>query len=156
MTDISAAVGLAQIKKLDYIIEEKRKRAALYNEIIRAKLPELIPPVEPEGWFHTYQSYVCMLDSERLGKKDIAEGGALRNELLQLLEDQGIATRQGTHAVHMLGYYRKRFGYKPEDFVNAYACDHLSITLPLYIGITDEDQEYVIDTMKKTLKDLVH
>ena len=156
MTDISAAVGLAQIKKLDYIIEEKRKRAALYNEIIRAKLPELIPPVEPEGWFHTYQSYVCMLDSERLGKKDIAEGGALRNELLQLLEDQGIATRQGKHAVHMLGYYRKRFGYKPEDFVNAYACDHLSITLPLYIGITDEDQEYVIDTMKKTLKDLVH
>ena len=156
MTDISAAVGLAQIKKLDYIIEEKRKRAALYNEIIRAKLPELIPPVEPEGWFHTYQSYVCMLDYRRLGKKSIAEGGALRNELLQLLEDQGIATRQGTHAVHMLGYYRKRFGYKPEDFVNAYACDHLSITLPLYIGITDEDQEYVIDTMKKTLKDLVH
>lgn len=152
MTDINAAVGLAQIKKLDYIIAEKRKRAALYNEIIRAKAPELITPVEPEGWFHTYQSYVCMLDYERLGKKSIAEGGALRNELLQRLEDQGIATRQGTHAVHMLGYYRNRFGYKPEDFVNAYACDHLSITLPLYIGITDEDQEYVIDTFSKTLK----
>ena len=151
MTDINAAVGLAQIKKLDYIIEEKRKRAALYNEIIRAKMPELITPVEPEGWFHTYQSYVCMLDYEKLGKKSIAEGGALRNELLQRLEDQGIATRQGTHAVHMLGYYKKRFGYQPEDFVNAYACDHLSITLPLYIGITDEDQEYVIDTMRKTI-----
>lgn len=152
MTDINAAVGLAQIKKLDYIIAEKRKRAVLYNEIIRAKMPELITPVEPEGWFHTYQSYVCMLDYERLGKKSIAEGGALRNELLQRLEDQGIATRQGTHAVHMLGYYKNRFGYKPEDFVNAYACDHLSITLPLYIGITDEDQEYVIDTFSKTLK----
>ena len=153
MTDINAAVGLAQIKKLDFIIAEKRKRAALYNEIIRAKMPELITPVEPEGWFHTYQSYVCMLDYERLGKKSIAEGGALRNELLQRLEDQGIATRQGTHAVHMLGYYKNRFGYKPEDFVNAYACDHLSITLPLYIGITDEDQEYVIDTFSKTLKE---
>ena len=151
MTDINAAVGLAQIKKLDYSIEEKRKRAALYNEIIRAKMPELITPVEPEGWFHTYQSYVCMLDYEKLGKKSIAEGGALRNELLQRLEDQGIATRQGTHAVHMLGYYKKRFGYQPEDFVNAYACDHLSITLPLYIGITDEDQEYVIDCMRKTI-----
>lgn len=154
MTDINAAVGLAQIKKLDFIIAEKRKRATLYNEIIRAKMPELITPVEPEGWFHTYQSYVCMLDYERLGKKSIAEGGALRNELLQRLEDQGIATRQGTHAVHMLGYYKNRFGYKPEDFVNAYACDHLSITLPLYIGITDEDQEYVIDTFRKTLKEI--
>ena len=151
MTDINAAVGLAQIKKLDFIIEEKRKRAALYNEIIGAKLPELITPIEPEGWFHTYQSYVCMLDYKRLGKKSIAEGGAFRNELLQKLEDLGIATRQGTHAVHMLGYYRNRFGYKPEDFVNAYACDHLSITLPLYIGITDEDQEYVIETTKKLM-----
>ena len=151
MTDINAAVGLAQIKKLDFIIEEKRKRAALYNEIIRARLPELITPTEPEGWFHTYQSYVCMLDYKRLGKKSIAEGGAFRNELLQKLEDLGIATRQGTHAVHMLGYYRNRFGYKPEDFVNAYACDHLSITLPLYIGITDEDQEYVIETTKKLI-----
>ena len=151
MTDINAAVGLAQIKKLDFIIEEKRKRAALYNEIIRARLPELITPTEPEGWFHTYQSYVCMLDYKRLGKKSIAEGGAFRNELLQKLEDLGIATRQGTHAVHMLGYYRNRFGYKPEDFVNAYACDHLSITLPLYIGITDEDQEYVVETTKKLM-----
>ena len=154
MTDINAAVGLAQVKKLDYIISEKRKRAALYNEIIRAKLPEFVTPTEPEGWFHTYQSYVCMLDYRRLGKKSIAEGGALRNELLQLLEDQGIATRQGTHAVHMLGYYKNRFGYQPEDFVNAYACDRLSITLPLYIGITDEDQEFVTDSVRKTLDNM--
>ena len=151
MTDISAAVGLAQIKKLDYIIEEKRKRAKLYNALIREKVPELIPPTEPEGYFHTYQSYVCMLDCERTGNKSIAEGGAFRNEMLQRLEDQGIATRQGTHAVHLLGYYRNRFGYKPEDFNEAYACDHLSITLPLYIGMTDEDQAYVTEMIRKTI-----
>lgn len=151
MTDINAAVGLAQVKKLDYIIEEKRKRAALYNEIIGRKLPEFITPIEPEGWFHTYQSYVCMLDYERLGLDGIAAGGQYRNELLQKLEDIGIATRQGTHAVHMLGYYRNRFGYKPEDFINAYACDHLSITLPLYIGMSDDDQEYVVDKICQTI-----
>ena len=154
MTDINAAVGLAQVKKLDYIIEEKRKRAALYNEIIGRKLPEFITPIEPEGWFHTYQSYVCMLDYERLGLDGIAAGGQYRNELLQKLEDIGIATRQGTHAVHMLGYYRNRFGYKPEDFINAYACDHLSITLPLYIGMSDDDQEYVVDSIVKVIKEL--
>ena len=154
MTDINAAVGLAQVKKLDFIIDEKRRRAALYNQIIGEKLPEFIIPTEPEGWFHTYQSYVCILDYRRLGLDGIAEGGTFRNELLQRLEDIGIATRQGTHAVHMLGYYRKRFGYKPEDFENAYACDHLSITLPLYIGMTDDDQEYVIDTICKTLNEM--
>ena len=154
MTDINAAVGLAQIKKLDYIIDEKRRRAALYNQIIGGKLPEFITPTEPEGWFHTYQSYVCMLDYKRLGLDSIATGGIFRNELLQKLEDIGIATRQGTHAVHMLGYYKKRFGYKAEDIENAYACDHLSITLPLYIGMSDDDQEYVIDTIRKTLDEM--
>ena len=154
MTDINAAVGLAQIKKLDYIIEEKRKRAALYNDIIPKNVSEFITPIEPKGWFHTYQSYVCMLDYKRLGLNSIAEGGSFRNELLQRLEDNGIATRQGTHAVHMLGYYKKRFGYKPEDFVNAYACDHLSITLPLYIGMTDDDQEYVVNMIRKTLNEM--
>jgi dTDP-4-amino-4,6-dideoxygalactose transaminase len=151
MTDINAAVGLAQVKKLDYIIEEKRKRAKLYDEIIGERLKEFRTPVEPEGWFHTYQSYVCMLDYERLGLSGIEEGGRFRNELLQKLEDIGIATRQGTHAVHMLGYYRKRFGYRPEDFMNAFACDHLSITLPLYIGMEDADQEYVVDSICKML-----
>jgi len=151
MTDINAAVGLAQVKKLDYIIEEKRKRAKLYDEIIGERLKEFRTPVEPEGWFHTYQSYVCMLDYERLGLSGIEEGGRFRNELLQKLEDIGIATRQGTHAVHMLGYYRKRFGYRSEDFMNAFACDHLSITLPLYIGMEDADQEYVVDSICKML-----
>lgn len=154
MTDINAAVGLAQIKKLDYIIEEKRNRAALYNQMISKLVPEFITPIEPQGWFHTYQSYVCMLDYKRLRKNNIAEGGSFRNELLQRLEDIGIATRQGTHAVHMLGYYQKRFGYKPEDFENAYACDHLSITLPLYIGMTDDDQQYVIEMIQKTLEEM--
>ena len=53
--------------------------------------------------------------------------------------------------MHLLGYYRNRFGYKPEDFNEAYACDHLSITLPLYIGMTDEDQAYVTEMIRKTI-----
>lgn len=151
MTDIQAAVGLAQVQKLDYIIEEKRKRANIYDELIQQYLPEFITPSVPEGYYHTYQSYVCMLNLKELNLASTAEGGQYRNMLLQKLEDIGIATRQGTHAVHMLGYYRNRFGYKPEDLPNAYACDHLSITLPLYVQMTDEDQEYVVKTIRKTI-----
>ncbi len=151
MTDINAAVGLAQVRKLDYIIAEKRRRAALYDELIREKLPEFLPPREPEGYFHTYQSYVCMLNEQYLGLSDVEEGGAYRNRMLQTLEDLGIATRQGTHAVHMLGYYRNRFEFKPEDYPNACACDRLSITLPLYVEMTDDDQVYVIDTIRKVI-----
>lgn len=154
MTDIQAAIGLAQAKKLDYIVEEKRRRAKFYNELITEKIPEFIVPTEPEGYFHTYQSYVCMLDYKKLGCADVAAGGKFRNELLQILEERGIATRQGTHAVHMLGYYRNRFGYKPEDYPNAYACDHLSITLPLYVQMSDEDQMRVVEEIRRVFDEL--
>ena len=154
MTDIQGAMGLAQIKKLDRIIDGKRKSANIYNDLIRKQLPEFIPPTEPEGYFHTYQSYVCMLDIDRIGSDSIEEGGGFRNILLQKLEDNGIATRQGTHAVHMLGYYKNRFGYVPEDYPNAYACDHLSITLPLYVGLTQEDQKHIINTIRKTIDEM--
>ena len=151
MTDIQAAVGMAQVKKLDGIIENKRKRAAIYNKLINDKLPEFVTPIEPDGHFHTYQSYVCMLNIKELGLKTVAEGGEYRNKLLAKLEEIGIATRQGTHAVHMLGYYKNRFGFVPEDFPNAYACDHLSITLPLYMQMTDDDQKYVVETIRKVI-----
>ena len=154
MTDIQGGMGLAQVKKLDYIIEVKREKAQKYNKLITEKLPELIYPVEPEGYFHTYQSYVCMLNLEKLGITDVEEGGEYRNRLLELLEEKGIATRQGTHAVHTLGYYRNRFGYKPEDFPHAYACDRLSITLPLYVQMTDDDQEYVVNEFRNVIDNM--
>jgi perosamine synthetase len=151
MTDIQAAVGMAQVEKLDMIISEKQRRAGIYNQLIRKQVPELIVPSVPEGYYHTYQSYVCMLNLEKLNIASVAEGGKYRNMLLQKLEDTGIATRQGTHAVHMLGYYRDRFGYRPEDCPNAYACDHLSITLPLYVQMSDADQEHVVRIIRETI-----
>lgn len=152
MTDIQGAMGLAQVKKLDMIIEAKRKGALVYNDLISRMLPELITPTEPDGFFHTYQSYVCMLNDTILGFNSIKEGGEYRNTLLHKLEEMGIATRQGTHAVHTLGYYRNKYGYNYKDYINAYACDRLSITLPLYVGITDNDQELIVNAIKKTIE----
>lgn len=151
MTDIQAAIGMAQAEKLDCIIAEKRRRAEIYNRLIGECLPELVPPYVPDGHFHTYQSYVCMLDLEKLQIGSVEAGGRYRNMLLQKLEDAGIATRQGTHAVHMLGYYKNRFGCEPEDFPNAYACDRLSVTLPLYVQMGDADQECVVRAVRETI-----
>lgn len=154
MTDIQAAIGNEQIRKLDYIIEQKRQKAAKYNQIIKENIPELITPYVPDGYFHTYQSYVCMLDYVKMGLESIESGGVFRNRLLEKLESNGIATRQGTHAVHMLGYYKKRFGYIPEDYINAYAADRLSITLPLYVQMTDDEQKYVIQSIREAIDNM--
>ncbi|MCR5590975.1 MAG: DegT/DnrJ/EryC1/StrS family aminotransferase [Lachnospiraceae bacterium] len=154
MTDIQGAMGLAQIKKLDMIIGEKRKTVSVYNDIISRKIPGLIPPVEPEGYYHTYQSYVCMVNTDVLGQSSIEEGGKFRDALLQKLEDAGVATRQGTHAVHTLGYYRNRFGYVPEDYINAYACDRLSVALPLYVGMSADDVECIAGRIADAMNEM--
>ena len=53
--------------------------------------------------------------------------------------------------MRLLGYYRNTYGYVPEDYPNAYACDHLSITLPLYIQMSDEEQRLVVQTMREEI-----
>lgn len=154
MTDIQGAMGLAQVKKLDFIIESKRKSVQYYNELIKEEIPELITPVEPEGYFHTYQSYVCRMNLKELGIDSIEGGHTFRNNLMERLEESGVATRQGTHAVHTLGYYKDRFGYANEDYPNAYECDRLSMTMPLYVGLSEEDQKEIVGIIRKCLNEM--
>lgn len=153
MNDIQAAVGLAQVKKIDWLLETRRQKAELYNKLIVEKTICLIAPSIPEKYFHTYQSYVCMLNRDFFKFKDVESAGEFRNRLLARLEAEGISTRQGTHAVHTLGYYKNKYGYKPSDLPVAFACDRMSITLPLYVQMQKEDQEYVLDTISNVIKE---
>ena len=66
---------------------------------------------------------------------------------MEKLENKGIATRQGTHAVHMLGFYKKKYGYKDMDFPGSFEADRLSIALPLYPSMSDSQQIYVISNI---------
>jgi len=148
MTDIQAAVGIAQMRKMDFITNTRRQKAALYDRLIgEMGIDFLTPPHVPKGYFHTYQSYVCVLDMERLGCRDIEEAAHLRNELMSKLDARGIATRVGTHATHMLGHYRDRCGFAPEDFKVSYMLDGLSVTLPLYVQLTEQDQVRVLQAL---------
>ncbi|WP_284643233.1 DegT/DnrJ/EryC1/StrS family aminotransferase [Paenibacillus silviterrae] len=155
MNDMQAALGLVQVKKLDWLLEERNRRALLYNQLVAKSASFLIAPRAPQNYYHTYQSYVCMLDREKLEMDTIEAAGEFRNALLTRLEEQGVSTRQGTHAVHLLGYYREAYQYKPEDFPVSYACDKLSITLPLYVQMSDEDQYHVIDMISRMKEELL-
>ena len=59
---------------------------------------------------------------------------------------------QGTHAVHTLGYYKKKYGLNDHDYPMFYIADRLSITLPLYCGMTDEDQHRVVNSLQELIK----
>lgn len=154
MTDIQAAVGVAQMRKIDRIFNARVALAARYDQLLAA-VPFLKLPHTPAGYTHAFQSYVAMLDMDHIGILDVEEAHALRNELMLRLEDNGIATRQGTHAIHLLEAYRGRYGYKAHDFPQAYRCDRLSLTLPLYVGMSSEDQDYVVEQLRAKYSEIM-
>lgn len=139
MTDLQGAVATVQLKKLQRFIEERNEWAQYYSEHL-AGIDWLRTPVVPEGYKHGWQSYVTFIDESKAPRK--------RNEIMEILQQRGIATRPGTHAVHMLGVYANKYGLKPEDFPGAFACDQYSMAIPLHNKMVKEDYDYVISELK--------
>lgn len=75
-----------------------------------------------------------------------------RNAIMTILEEKGIATRQGTHAPVTVGYYANKYGLKPEQFPNAHLAELLSLALPLYPQMTQEEQDYVNSELRAAFK----
>lgn len=155
MTDIQGAIGCAQIKKFEFITARRQELAHRYDKLLAEAVPFVRTPFTPEGYTHVYQTYCCLVDLEKIGRETVDEGNTFRNEWMDLLEQNGIATRQGTHALHTLGYYVEKYGFRHEDLPGAYASDRLSIAIPLYVTLTEEDQDYVVDKMAELAKKLI-
>jgi dTDP-4-amino-4,6-dideoxygalactose transaminase len=139
MTDLQGAVGLVQLAKLDRFIGERRQWAGFYSREL-ASLEWLRTPVTPAGYGHGWQSYVCSVDENKAPMP--------RNGIMEALQQRGISTRPGTHAVHMLGLYRHKYGLAPGDFPVACACDRHSMAIPLHNRMTAEDYEYVVASLR--------
>ncbi len=139
MTDLQGAVGFVQLKKLVEFIEYRNQWAQYYTQELSA-ITWIKTPQIPEGLQHGWQSYVLLIDET---KSPIS-----RNELMEYLQQQGIATRPGTHAVHMLDFYANGFQLRPEDFPMARAADQQSMSIPLHNLMTREDFEYVVEKLK--------
>lgn len=140
MTDFQGAVGLVQLKKLSSLIKERQHWADWYKEQL-SDIPWLKTPTVPSGCEHVYQAFVCYVDEK---KSPIP-----RNGMMEALHSKGIATRPGTHAVHMLNYYAKKYNIHPDDYPVARDCDRYTIAIPLHNKMTAEDYEYVVKTIKE-------
>ena len=155
MTDMQGALGVCQMDRKEYIMNGRREVASKYDEVLK-DVSQLLTPYIPENYKHGYQSYVCIFtdgeDISNLTKEQIDRINIKRNIFMEKLEEMTIATRQGTHAVHTLGYYKNKNNFKDEDFLMSYAADRLSIALPLYAGMTNEEFDYVISNIKEALK----
>lgn len=140
MTDLQGAVGLVQLAKLDGFIDEREQWAQYYCEQL-AGIEWLRLPTVPEGGRHGWQAFVLYVDP--------AKAPMPRNEMMEILQAKGIATRPGTHAVHMLAYYRDRFDLKPDDFPAARDCNDHSMAIPLHNRMVAEDYAYVVEAIRQ-------
>lgn len=135
MTDIQAAVGVEQLKRLPALVEERRRLAARYDAALAA-IDGLGVPHEP-NWARTnWQTYAVRLPA-----------GNDQRAVLQSLLDDGISARRGIMCAHR----EKAYADLPLRFplpVSEAAQDH-TIALPLYPGMSDADQDRVVAALKK-------
>lgn len=149
MTDIQAALGVAQMGRADAIVAERRRLATRYDEAF-SELHWLRTPIHIDGLLHGYQSYPCLFMPKPITPESISLTNEKRNIWMDKLQQLGISTRPATHAIHMLTFYRDKYGLKSNDFFNARAANDCSISLPLFHGMTEEEQDFVIQKVRET------
>jgi dTDP-4-amino-4,6-dideoxygalactose transaminase len=139
MTDLQGAVGVVQMEKLSGFINERQQWADFYCEELSG-IDWLRMPSRPTEGQHAWQSFVTRVDP-RLAPEP-------RNEIMEKLQQQGISTRPGTHAVHMLAYYSQKYDLKPHDYSGAQDANDNSMSIPLHNRMSADDYKYVVRKIK--------
>jgi dTDP-4-amino-4,6-dideoxygalactose transaminase len=138
ISSITAALGLAQMKKLSKVIEMRRKSA----EYLTTKLSEIDGvevPSPPAGYFHVYQMYTIRVKGGRM----------VRDALKDHLAKKGIMSKVYFEPVHLTSFYKERFGYKGGELLVTERLSGEVLTLPLYPTMSVEEMDYIVEVVKE-------
>ena len=133
MSNITAALGIAQLKKADKIIEMRRENAGYLTTKLNHEVKETIIPTPPKDYFHVYQMYSVKINN--------------RDKLMKHLADSGIMTKVYFSPVHLTHFYKNELGYTCELPVTEEISSHV-LTLPLYPTLTKGEIDFIIDKIK--------
>jgi len=145
MTDIAAALGIAQLRKADKFWHRRTEIARIYNEAfshIEALETPYSSHLTPHS-NHSWHLYVIKLNLEQLAIE--------RNQFIEELKKRGIGTSVHFIPLHIHPYYRDMYGYKPEDFPIAFETYQRIISLPIYPKMTDEEVERVVEAVVEVI-----
>jgi dTDP-4-amino-4,6-dideoxygalactose transaminase len=135
MTDMQAAVGIAQLNRLGSLLERRRYLAQRYSDAL-AHLPWLLTPEVPSNCRHNYQSYMVRL---------IGDAAPRRDSIMQELLEKQISTRRGIMAIHRELPYRSE--QRERALPNTNLAAETGLILPLFHQMTEADQDYVIEAL---------
>ena len=141
MTDITAALGIHQLKKAETFQQRRAEIAAQYTQGL-ADLPLRTPYLHPDS-SHAWHLYVIQLQLEHLTID--------RNTFIERMNDAGIGTSVHFIPLHLQQYWRDRYGFKPEDFPVALDVYQRAVSLPIYPCMSDGDVARVIRTTREIL-----
>ncbi|MFA7148230.1 MAG: UDP-4-amino-4,6-dideoxy-N-acetyl-beta-L-altrosamine transaminase [Syntrophomonadaceae bacterium] len=141
ITDIQSALGISQMNKLEKFMQERKLLAGKYDRAFNNVNWLQTPPTPPSGSSHAYHLYPLLLAAQ-----------VNRTEFFTYLRQHNIGVQVHYIPVHLQPYYRRCFGYKPGDFPKAENFYAREISLPLFPGLTLEQQEYVIKMVKNFRK----
>jgi len=139
MMDIQAALGLHQLPALDGFIKRRTELALRYQKLL-AGWPQWTRPGTPAfAHRHAWHLYTPLINP--------VVAGMDRDGFMQGMKQRNIGTGLHYRAVHLYPYYRERYGFKPGDFPNAESIGDRIVSLPLFPGMRDTDQDRAIAAM---------
>lgn len=141
MSNIAAVLGLAQLQKIEKIIQQRKQKAQYFNARL-ASLPQIIPPISPAGYSAVYQMYTIRIN----GKPQ------LRDKLKNYLNQSGIMSKIYFGPVHLTPFYRKKFGYKKAVLPFTEKISQEVLTLPLYPDLSVKEMDFIIQTINNFFK----
>ena len=144
MPDVNAAIGLAQIREYDHILEERKRVFHQYDEAFRKYDWAILPPLSKQGRETSYHLYALRI-------KDITE--AQRDAIINAIAEKEVAVNVHFIPMPMLTLF-KEMGYKIEDYPQAYANFKGEISLPIYPQLTNEQVHFVIDCVVEAVEEI--
>jgi dTDP-4-amino-4,6-dideoxygalactose transaminase len=142
MSDVSAAMGLAQLRKAERMASRRCEIARRYSASFAA-VPELEAPADRDNCRHAWHLYMLRLRLDLLSID--------RAAFIDELRRRGVGTSVHFIPLHVHPYYRETYGYRPEDFPVAYREFLREISLPIYSAMSDHDISEVVRAVREVV-----
>lgn len=142
MDEMSAALGLTQLKKLNFLIHARQQAANWYTEELSRCNQLVETPKTVSGNTHTWFVYVIRIRNKSIN----------RNRIIFELAKDGIASKPYLPSIHLLKFYKKQFGYKKGNFPISEDVSKTSLALPIYVGLKKTDVKIICNRLIKILK----
>lgn len=137
LTDLASAIGITQLEKADLFLEKRKKIADSYLGAFNGCDYLKLPPVSDS---HSWHLFILRINDKKLTID--------RGKYIAELMERGVGISVHFKPLHLMTYYKNKYGFKPADFPNALAHYTSCFSLPIYPGLTEEQVCYIIEQVK--------